>query len=97
MKDDAAKLIRKLKDADDQYLWQPGLQAGQPDTILGRPVIVSTQATAPAADAKSVIFGDMSYYTIADRAGISAQKLERGSTLLTAKLATSSAREMTRR
>lgn len=75
MKDDAAKLIRKLKDADDQYLWQPGLQAGQPDTILGRPVIVSTQATAPAADAKSVIFGDMSYYTIADRAGISAQKL----------------------
>lgn len=75
MNDDAVKLIRKLKDQDDQYLWQPGLQAGQPDTILGRPVIVSTQATAPAADAKSVIFGDMQYYTIADRAGISAQKL----------------------
>ena len=75
MNDDAAKLVRKLKDSDGQYIWQPGLQAGQPDTILGRPVIVSTAATAPAVNAKSIIFGDMSYYTIADRAGVSVQKL----------------------
>jgi HK97 family phage major capsid protein len=75
MGDDAVKIVRKLVDSDGQYIWQPGLVAGAPDTIFGRPVIVSENATAPAADAKSVIFGDFQYYTIADRAGISAQKL----------------------
>jgi HK97 family phage major capsid protein len=73
--DAAVKLIRKLVDQDGQYIWQPGLVAGAPDTILGRPVIVTEYATAPAVDAKSIIFGDLQYYTIADRAGISAQKL----------------------
>ncbi len=31
--------IRKLKDSDGNYLWQPGLAAGQPETILGKPVL----------------------------------------------------------
>lgn len=75
MGDDAVKIVRKLVDSDGQYIWQPGLVAGAPDTIFGRPVIVSENATAAAPDAKSIIFGDFQYYTIADRAGISAQKL----------------------
>ena len=75
MGDDAVKIVRKLVDNDGQYIWQPGLVAGAPDTIFGRPVIVTEYATAAAPDAKSIIFGDMQYYTIADRAGISAQKL----------------------
>lgn len=75
MHDDAVKIIRKLVDSNGQYIWQPGLVAGAPDTIFNRPVIVSTAATAPAVDAKSIILGDLSYYTIADRSGISAQKL----------------------
>ncbi len=75
MGDDAVKIVRKLVDSDGQYIWQPGLVAGAPDTIFGRPVIVSEQATAAAPDAKSIIFGDLQYYTIADRAGMSVQKL----------------------
>jgi len=75
MGDDMVKLIRKLVDSDGQYIWQPGLVAGAPDTIFNRPVIVSSAVTAAAPDVKSIVFGDLSYYTIADRAGISAQKL----------------------
>ena len=75
MGDDMVKLIRKVVDSDGQYVWQPGLTAGAPDTILGRPVIASTAVTTAAATVKSIVFGDLSYYTIADRQGISAQKL----------------------
>lgn len=75
MKDSTAKLIRKLKDGNNQYLWQPGLQAGQPDTLLGRPVVVSDAMPAATTGNKSVIFGDLSYYTVADRAGVAVQRL----------------------
>ncbi len=75
MGDDAVKIVRKLVDGDGQYIWQPGLVAGAPDTIFGRPVIVTEYAPSAAPDAKSIVFGDMQYYTIADRSGISAQKL----------------------
>lgn len=75
MADATAKLIRKLKDGDNQYLWQPGLQAGQPDTLLGRPVLVSNSVPAATAGLKSVAFGDLSYYTIADRSGVAVQRL----------------------
>ena len=75
MADGTAKVIRKLKDGDNQYLWQPGLQAGQPDTLLGRPVQVSSSMPTIAANAKVILFGDMSYYWIADRQGIVFQRL----------------------
>jgi HK97 family phage major capsid protein len=75
MGDGAAKMIRKLKDGDGQYMWQPGLVAGQPDRILGRPVIISDGATAPAANARSIMFGDVSQYYIVDRLGMVMQRL----------------------
>ncbi len=54
--------LRKLKDDNGQYVWQPSTQQGQPDRLLGYPVYTSnfvpTNATA---------FGDFSYYNIADR------------------------------
>lgn len=75
LNDSTAKLIRKLKDSDNQYLWQPGLQAGQPDVLLGRPVITSVSMPAATTGKKSVVFGDLSYYTIADRVGMSMQRL----------------------
>lgn len=75
MADATAKMIRKLKDSDGQYMWQPGLQAGQPDTLLGRPVVVSNSVPAATAGLKSVAFGDLSYYTIADRSGVAVQRL----------------------
>ena len=40
LNDTTVQFIRKLKDKNGQYLWQPGLVAGAPDTILGRPVMV---------------------------------------------------------
>jgi len=75
MNDSTIKIVRKLKDADDQYLWQPGLQAGEPDRILSRPVVASAAMPAAAISAKSVLFGDLSYYCIADRRGMVVQRL----------------------
>jgi HK97 family phage major capsid protein len=75
MSDTMAKLIRKLKGEDNQYLWQPGLTAGQPDTLLTRPVAISDFAPAPAVSTRSICFGDMTKYYIADRIGIAVQRL----------------------
>ena len=69
------KAIRKLKDANGQYIWQPSLVAGTPDTLLGRPVKTSTYMPAIAAGAKTVMFGDYSYYWIADRQGRTFKRL----------------------
>lgn len=75
LNDSTVKAIRKLKDGQGQYLWQPSLAAGMPDTILGRPVKTSAFMPAVAAGAKTVAFGDFRYYWIADRQGRSFKKL----------------------
>ena len=75
MNDSTVKAIRKLKDNQGQYLWQPSLTAGTPDTILGRPVRTSAYMPAIAASAKTIAFGDFSYYWIADRQGRSFKRL----------------------
>ena len=75
LNDATAKAVRKLKDAQGQYLWQPSLVAGTPDTILGRPVKTSTYIPTIAAGAKTVAFGDFKYYWIADRQGRSFKRL----------------------
>lgn len=69
MNDATVKAIRKLKDGQGQYLWQPSLQAGTPDTILNRPLFTSAYIPTIASTAKTIIFGDFSYYWIADRQG----------------------------
>lgn len=76
LNDSTIQFIRKLKDNNGQYLWQPGLVAGAPDTILGRPVMVSRYMPSIAADAKAIAFGDFSYYWIADRQGRSFRRLD---------------------
>ena len=64
MKDSTLAAVRKLKDTTNQYLWQPSLQVGVPDTLLGKPVYTDPNVAAPALSAKSVAFGDFStYYT----------------------------------
>ena len=73
--DATVKLLRKLKDGDNQYLWQPGLQAGQPDAILGRPLQTSDSVPAATAGLRSVVFGDMSAYYIVDRSPVAIQRL----------------------
>ena len=75
MNDATVKALRKLKDNNGQYLWQPGLTAGAPNTLLNRPVYTSAFMPALEAGAKSVLFGDLSYYWVADRQGRSFRRL----------------------
>ncbi|MCL1873362.1 MAG: phage major capsid protein [Clostridiales bacterium] len=70
------KALRKLKDSNGQYLWQPSLVAGTPDTVLGRPVYVSSYMPLLAAEAKVMAFGDFSYYWINDRQGRTFDRLD---------------------
>lgn len=75
MNDATVKAIRKLKDGNGQYIWQPSLTAGTPDTILNRPVKTSAYIPTLGAGAKSIAFGDFKYYWVADRQGRSFQRL----------------------
>lgn len=64
--------IRKMKEAtSDRYLWEPSLQMGQPDRLLGYPARVDQYVPAIAANSLSLAFGDFAEaYTIVDRMGI---------------------------
>lgn len=64
MADSTEKAIRKLKNADDQYVWQPGIIAGAPATLLGRPVVVDPFASAIGSANESVAFGDFGGFVI---------------------------------
>ena len=69
MNDATVSAIRKLKDGQGQYLWEPSLVSGTPNKILGCEVITSPYMPTIAAGAKTIAFGDFSYYWIADRQG----------------------------
>lgn len=75
MNDATVKLIRKLKDGNGQFLWQPGLLHGQPDTLLNQRVLTSNYMPLPTAGNKAILYGDYSYYWLADREGRSLQRL----------------------
>lgn len=63
-------LIRKLKDADGNYLWRPGLDAGEPSTLLAKPVVENDDMPVVAAGSLAIAFGDFKRgYTIADVRG----------------------------
>lgn len=63
--------VRKLKDTSGQYLWQPSLQVGQPETLLGKAVVEMVDMPDIADGAFPVIFGDWSAYRILDRLALS--------------------------
>lgn len=75
MNDATIKLLRKLKDGNGNYLWAPGLLAGQPDTLLNQKVLTSNYMPLPTAGNKAVLYGDYQYYWLADREGRSLQRL----------------------
>lgn len=58
MSQSARKVIRKLKDSQNRPLWEPSVQAGVADTLLGYRVTLNNDMPAPAASAKSILFGD---------------------------------------
>jgi len=67
----AIQAIRLLKSTTNQYLWQPSLSAGTPDTLMGVPAMHAADMPTPAAASLSVAFGDFSKaYQIVDRIGI---------------------------
>jgi len=73
---DAVLAIQLLKDSNNQYLWQPGLQAGVPDRILGIPFHMSEYAPNTFTSGLYVgILGDFSQYYIADSLDMEIQRL----------------------
>lgn len=64
--------VMKLKDSQGAYLWQPSIQAGQPSTLLGRPIVEAIDMPDIAADAFPIVFGDFNRaYRIYDRVAMS--------------------------
>ena len=63
--------VRKLKDGQGNYLWQPSYQAGQPETLLGRPVVEAVDLPDIESGSFPILFGDFSAYRIVDRMAMS--------------------------
>jgi HK97 family phage major capsid protein len=63
--------IRKLKDSQNRYLWEPNMQVGQPEMLLGRPIFWAADMAAVAANSLSVACGDFKRgYKVVDRMGV---------------------------
>ena len=75
MNDATVSMLRKLKDNNGAYLWQPSVQAGEPDRLLGYELYTSPYVPVAAAGALTVAFGDFKNYWIADRSGRTVQRL----------------------
>ena len=81
MKDDVLSYVRRFKDANGQYLWQPGMQPGVPDRLYGFPVAVNQKMTgltsdAPVTATKHVLFAAFEKYVIRDVGGIRLYRLD---------------------
>jgi HK97 family phage major capsid protein len=72
MNDASVKAIRKIKDSQNRPIFVPGYEAGAvvnggaPDSLMGRRIVVNQDVAVMAANAKSILFGDFSLYTIRD-------------------------------
>lgn len=75
LNDSTVKALRKIKDNNGNYIWQPAVTAGQPDMILNRSYKTSIYAPELAAGNVALLFGDFSYYWIAERQGRSFKRL----------------------
>jgi HK97 family phage major capsid protein len=73
---DAVKMVSKLKDGDGAYLWRPSTREREPDTVLGHPLDISEYAPSTFTTGLYVgLFGDMSFYWIADAMNMQMQRL----------------------
>lgn len=75
LNDSTLAAIRKLKDLNGAYVWQPSYQAGEPDRICGYAARTSAYAPELEAGKPAIAFGDYSYYNIGDRGTRSFQEL----------------------
>ncbi len=76
MNDQTITALRKLKDNNNNYIWQPSYQAGEPDRLLGYTLHTSAHMPMQEAGNKAISFGDYSYYNIGDRGVRSLQELK---------------------
>ena len=67
MNDSTIRELRKIKDSNGQYIWQPAVKDGLPDTILAKPVYICSYVPEIAEGASVMAFGDFGHYWIADR------------------------------
>ena len=75
--DTTVAAIRKVKGSDGQYIWQPALQAGQPDLLLGKPVFTDPDVETLAATNRVLGFGDVKRaYLIRDVLGVTIKYLQ---------------------
>lgn len=74
--DQTLAILRKLKDGNGAYIWQPSYQVGEPDSLLGYPVYTSAYVPTVAAGNPVMAFGDFSYYNIGDRGSRSFSELK---------------------
>lgn len=76
MNDQTITAVRKLKDNNNNYIWQPSYQAGEPDRLLGYTLRTSAYMPKQEGGNKAIAFGDYSYYNIGDRGVRSLQELK---------------------
>jgi HK97 family phage major capsid protein len=74
--DSALRVIRKLKDTQNRPIWDGGLRDGETESIMGYRVVVNNDMAAPAANVRSVAFGDFSKYKIRRVRGYTVKRLE---------------------
>lgn len=75
----AVLAVQLLKDSNGQYIWQPGLQAGQPDRVVGAPLIENEAAAinnAVASGNDIGFVGDLKRYTVLQRLAMQVKRLE---------------------
>lgn len=74
--DQTLAILRKLKDGNGAYIWQPSNQVGEPDRILGYKVYTSAYVPLAESGRPAIAFGDYSYYNIGDRGSRSFAELK---------------------
>ena len=75
MNDATISAIRKLKDGQGQYIWQPGIKEGAPDMLFNQKVLMSNYMPLIASGNKVILYGDFSYYWLAEREGRTLERL----------------------
>lgn len=76
MSDAAFRAIKQLVDTTGRPLWAPSIAVGEPATLLGYPLVVNNDVPVMAANAKSIVFGDLSAYWVRDVLGITLVRSE---------------------
>lgn len=67
MSDSTLAFVRRIKDADQRYIWEPNYASAEPPTICGYPVFTSNYLPPPTSGNTCVLFGDFNFVTIAER------------------------------